>query len=79
MTCATFPCALSWSALGGPCRGRVGLFLENLVPHVPCVDGQKVGVELEHVLSRLIMFDCGFLCGLQGLLKLSLDGGVQGG
>ena len=57
----------------------IGLFLDNLVPRVPCVDGQKVGIELEHVLSRLITFGRGFLCGLQGLLKLSLDGGAQGG
>jgi hypothetical protein len=55
-----------------------GLFLDNLVPHVPCVDGQKVDVELEHVLSHLITFGCGFLCDLHGLLKLSLDVNTQG-
>ena len=51
----------------------IGLFLDNLVPRLPCVNGQKVDIELEHVLSGLITFGLGFLCGLHGLLKLSHD------
>jgi hypothetical protein len=31
--------------------GSFGLLVNNLVPCVPCVDRQKVGVELEHVLG----------------------------
>ncbi len=62
---------------GQPLEVRVGvgfgLLMGDLVPRVPCVDRQKVGVELEHVLGRLITFCCAFLYGLQGLLKLSLD------
>ena len=54
----------------------IGLLLDNLDPRVPCVDRQKVDVELEHVLSRLITFCRGFLYVIQGLLKLSLDRGV---
>jgi hypothetical protein len=53
-----------------------GLLMDNLVLHVPCVDRQKVGIELKHVLSRLITVHPGFLYGLQGLLKLSLDRGT---
>jgi hypothetical protein len=57
----------------------IGLFLDNRVPCVPCVHRQKVGLDLEHVLSCLIMFSCGFRCSLQGLLELSLDVAAQGG
>ncbi len=53
-----------------------GLRVDNLVPCVPCIDRQKVGVELKHVLGRLITIRRGFLYGLQGLLKLSLDRGT---
>jgi hypothetical protein len=65
---------------GQPLEVHVGvgfdLLMDDLVPRVPCVDKQKVGVELEHVISRLITFCRGFLYVLQGLLKLSLDRGV---
>ena len=57
----------------------IGLLLDNLVPRLPCVNRQKVGVELEHVLSHIIMFGRGFHCVLQGLPKLSLEIGAQGG
>ncbi len=53
-----------------------GLLMDDLVPGVLRVDRQKVPVELKHVLSRLITFCRGFLYGLQGLLKLSLDRGA---
>ena len=56
-----------------------GLLVDDLVPCLPCVDRQKVGVELNHVLGRIITFPRGFLYDLQGLLKLSLDPGAWGG
>ncbi len=54
----------------------LGLLMDDLVPCVPCVDRQKVGIELKHVLGHLILLGRGFLYGLQGLLKLSLDHGA---
>ena len=47
-----------------------GLILDDLVPPVPCVDGQKVCVELEHILRRLFTLGCCLICGVHGLLQL---------
>jgi hypothetical protein len=65
---------------GQPLEVHVGvgfsLLMEDLVSCVPCIDRQKVRVELKHVRDRLITLCRGFRYGLQGLLKLSLGLGA---
>ncbi len=57
------------------CLGVIcGLFVDNLVPHILCIDWQKVHIELEHVCGGLFSLGIGLVCGFLGMFDLT---GVQ--